>query len=152
MLVAHWSYASIVRLWSILHLHMFQGEYQQWWLAAMPRHPALKEVIDLTLERLQNYKDNLDGLTMCASARNLFGDSLILYLIRNCKGLDILRTTGPFAFTEGVTRFIANTTYWRRVRILWPNGDGVFVYDYTGDHRAYGSPYFLHGARLIRNV
>lgn len=151
MVVARWPYSSIVRLWSSLHLKRFQGEFQQWWLAASPRHPALKEVIDVTLKRVSEYEEYPMSKSSCAEIRKMIGDSLLLYLINHCKGTDILYLTGPFAFTEGIEKYLSNVVASRKVRILWPDGDGVFIYDYIGDHRSYGTPYFTHGSRLVRN-
>ena len=147
---AHWPYLSIVRFWSFVHLRKIKGEYQQWWLASTPRHPVMKRVINKTLLNIEQYQSMYEG-KLCNSIRGLVGDSLVLYLVPSCKGVDILWMTGPFVFTKAVDEAMDHTTC-DDVRILWPDGDETFVYDFVGVHRRYGGRYWTHGSPLVRRV
>lgn len=160
MVVSHWGFFSIVRLWSMYHLKKMQGEYQQWWLAAAPGHPALRSVIDHTIQRIRTHTERPGSREACAAYRDWIGNSLSLYLVSDCKGVEILRTTGPFVFTEGVNRYLQmqdnknkcrshKSPHARRVRFLWPNGNGIFSYDPHGDHRLHSNHYSRNGERLI---
>lgn len=152
MITAHWHPTSVVRLWSFIHLLKARGEYQQWWIAAAPRHPAIRYVMNATVARIRNHKETRDAHLKCTWYRNMFGKSLALYLVSECKGLDILQTTGPFVFTRGIDEYMYehmhNSTS-RRVRVLWPNGDGVFTYDFHGNHREHSRHYSLIGDPLV---
>ena len=146
-LVSRWPPTSIVRLWSAIHLGNIDGEYQQWWLAAAPQHPAMKSVLDSVVSRVEEERSTKQAADdWCAYARSVVGDdSLLLYLVPQCNGVRILWTTGPFAFTRGVDTYGARAD----IRTLAPNGDGAFIYDYVGDHRKYGGHYYAKGERLL---
>ena len=152
-MTAHWPHASIVRLWSFLHLRKLRGEYQQWWLASSPGHPAMMAVINMTLNRVEQWQDTQENgkRTLCDTARKVLGDSLLLYLIPSCKGVDILWTTGPFVFSTALDAMMRQTPQ-HDVRILAPDGDDTFIYDYAGVHRRYGNRYWTHGFPLVRHV
>lgn len=150
---SHWRPESVVTLWSSIHLIKPFGEYQQWWMASAPRHPLLLAVIEKVLMNILSYPQTPPAPALsCDSVRRLIGDSLVLYLVPNCKGTDILWTTGPFAFTQAIDRALREKpALSSRSRFMWPDGDGTFIYDYMGRHRLYGGRlYFTRGSHLVR--
>jgi hypothetical protein len=148
MLLSHWPEYSIVRFWSRMHLRKSVGEYQQWWLAAACGNPAMEKVINITIDNIMNHKSYDGDVTICRYARAVIGDSLALYLIPGCRGTDILWTTGPFAFTRAIDHFLTTKGHARHVRVLAPDGDNTFIYDYIGKHRSYANHYFATGEKL----
>lgn len=148
---SHWPLHSVVRLWSSLHLKRINGEYQQWWLASTPRHPTMLTIIRKIISNIQMHTEG-DHMIACDTFRRWVGDSLVLYLVPGCKGVDILWTTGPFAYTKAIEGAIADDRIAKRTRFLWPDGDSTFIYDYTGMHRKYGRLYWTRGADLIVNT
>lgn len=60
------------------------GEYQQWWLASVPKHILFKKVIDRCIHNILNYK----------------------YTRSNVGKDAVLRMTGPICFTFAIKEFI----------------------------------------------
>lgn len=148
-LVSPWPAHSVVRLWSSLHLRQLRGEFQQWWMAAAPRHPALRLVIDRTISSIRSYRAR-GSRADCDRAVSWTGESLVLYLLPFCKGVDVLWTTGPFVFTRAVEETVATAHGGLGLRVLPPNGNGTFVYDLSGNHRDFGTTkYWANGAELV---
>ena len=149
-ITAHWSFFSIPRYWSSLHLRTMQGEYEQWWMASRRKHPVLAKIINMTISNIETYS-NVQRETYCNFFKNFFGDSLLLYLVPYCKGTDILWTTGPFVFSRSIDACMHKYET-QGVRILWPDGDNTFIYDYAGVHREYGNHYWAQGAQLVHKM
>ena len=81
-----------------------RGEYQQWWMAASPRHPALKRVIDRVVSNINKYSrtDYPPGKQ------------------------SVLRLTGPTTYTISIDEAISSGI--PGIRIVCPDGNGAFVY------------------------
>lgn len=114
MLVSTWSY----NVWDFstsLNRRPY-GEFQQWWLAAEARHPALLAVIEKVIENIENPTPDPDPRS------------------------EVLRTTGPIPFTEVIDKRMRDGG--DGVRLTCANGNGVMVYDVSGRHSS-GASYSL---------
>ena len=65
--------------------HFPGGEYQQWFIAAQPRHPFLKAVIEQVIRNILDYPSKIE------QPRGKNG---------------VLKTTGPIAFTLAINQYI----------------------------------------------
>ena len=107
------------RIGSIPTIRTFDGEYQQGWFAATPKHIVI-----------QNYRYN-GSYEKCQTMRKSLGEGILTYLLflnTYCISFDVLKVTGPYVFTNMISSFT-------NLRPLHPNGDGIFIYDFTGTHR-----------------
>ena len=149
LVVSHWPSMDVVRLWSAIHLRKWRGEYQQWWLASSPRHPLMAAVLWRVVKNIETHSVN-DDPNSCARAHDVLGGSLALYLLPGCRGVDVLWTTGPFAFTRAIDdEILARPSLARSWRMAPPNGNSTFVYDFSGSHRAVVRSYYTRGDPLV---
>jgi mannosyltransferase OCH1-like enzyme len=84
------------------------GEYQQWWIACVPRHPFLRAVIDACVDGIEAYRfDASDAWT--------FGK------------LGVLRLTGPIAYTRAIHPLLKQHGH----RLATNSFNGAMLYSYT---------------------
>lgn len=138
----------LFRIFSIPTLRTWDGEYQQWWFAAAPKHKVTKKIIDDVLGKIHNYQYN-GSYEKCQMIRKSLGESILTYLLflnKYCISFDVLKVTGPYVFTNAISSF-------SNIKPLQPNGNGHFIYDFTGRHRKDTSylknTYWNIGDRLI---
>lgn len=89
-------------------VHTGVGEYQQWWIACVPRHPFLRAVIDACVAGIAAYRfDAADTAT--------FGK------------LGVLRLTGPIAYTRAIHPLLRKHKH----RLESNSFGGAMLYSYT---------------------
>lgn len=84
-----------------------RGEFQQWYIAAEPRHPFLGQVIRRVLHNIQHYAPERDGVGK--------------------RG--VLQTTGPVAYTRAIAPRLALAPH----RLAATNRELGFIYSIYGD-------------------
>jgi len=102
-LLSHWDNARgrPFEGWGVHAETPFPGEFQQWHIAAAPRHPFLERVIRCVQMNIETYDPSLDGTGKRA----------------------VLRVTGPIAYTNAIRPLLGKSNA-RLVNI----GDLGFVY------------------------
>lgn len=86
------------------------GEFQQWFIVAPPKHPFLKNVINRMCERILD-KDN-----------------------KRRRKVGVLYTTGPFVYTEAINELLPKY----RHKIFMDNNELGFIYkNIKGSHKKY---------------
>lgn len=60
------------------------GEWQQWYLIAAPKHPYLKAVLDMSIDRMKNYNRQIDNVGKSA----------------------VIKLTGPLLYSFGINGII----------------------------------------------
>ena len=134
--VSPWALTSFFRLTSMAVLGSWIGEMQQWWFAAPARSQAIKLVLQSVVRNVRLYRHR-GSARKCAQYREVLPYnqlSGILFFLPARSSMDVLNTTGPYAFTRALVRN-ANVT------IDGPDGNGRFIYDFLNNHR-YGKEYF----------
>jgi mannosyltransferase OCH1-like enzyme len=92
-------------------VHTGVGEYQQWWIACVPRHPFLRAVIDACVDGIAAYRfDSSDTWT--------FGK------------LGVLRLTGPIAYTRAIHPILKKHQH----RLDTNSFKGAMQYSYSFRH------------------
>jgi molybdopterin synthase catalytic subunit len=81
------------------------GEFQQWHIICIPRHPFLREVISKVLDNIENYDHSRDGV-----------------------GIAVLHLTGPVAYTNAILPIL--TAYPHRIAIT--NDELGLIYNVLG--------------------
>jgi mannosyltransferase OCH1-like enzyme len=66
-----------------------RGEFQQWYIVSIPKHPFLKEVIEQVIRNIDDYAPSRDGVGRMA----------------------VLKTTGPIAYTQAILRVVDSYSY-----------------------------------------
>ena len=103
------------------------GEFQQWWLACVPRHPFMKKLIEKVVR----------SVDARLKSKQLRKAGFMGYFYN----IDVLKLTGPLVFSAEVIDYVhANGD---GIRMLCENGNGIMVYDVSGKHKSgvdYGSP------------
>jgi len=125
---SYWNW-NVFRVSSMIVLKSWHGEYQQWWFATIPKHPVMRRIIREVIERINSYQYN-GSYEKCKYMRSALGNgvlSYLLFLYPSCVSFDVLRVTGPYAFTHVIRH--------SNLHPVAPNGDSLFIYDFMKDHR-----------------
>ena len=101
------------------------GEFQQWWIISAPNHPMLKGCIELVVDNIETRV--AEGRFQKESKLNILGVHWI-----GSTAADIVNTTGPIAFSKALLKYKSISSDYR---LVCPNGNDTFIYDYTGHHK-----------------
>jgi mannosyltransferase OCH1-like enzyme len=90
-ILSHWDNGprGTHRKWGLHFPDFPRGEFQQWHIAAMPKHPFLKSVIDTVLHNIENYHPVHSGVGQAG----------------------VIRTTGPIAYTQAIRPLLSHHQY-----------------------------------------
>jgi mannosyltransferase OCH1-like enzyme len=81
-ILSHWDNGAhgTHKKWGLHFPDFPRGEFQQWHIASVPKHPFLKSVIDAVLHNIENYCPTRNGVGQAA----------------------VINTTGPIAYTQAI--------------------------------------------------
>lgn len=106
-------------------------EFQQFYIAAAPKHPLLKAVIEEVVHGIENYDDTKYGNKGFLSG---------VFRFRNPAFLKVLDVTGPFAYTRAIKRAISEENV-RDYRVLCPHLNDVIHYA-RGNVKIHGKSHY----------
>ena len=98
--------------------HPVYREIQQFWIAARPKHPLMKIVIDETVQAIENYNDAR------FKSHQVLG-TVFSFLNKGYNA--VMATTGPWVYTQAILKGIRKGE--RDFRIVCPFLNGVIQYD-----------------------
>lgn len=90
-ILSHWDNGinGTHKRWGLHFADFPRGEFQQWHIAAVPKHPFLKSVIDTVLHNIETYHPLRSGVGQAG----------------------VIRTTGPIAYTQAIRPILSRHPY-----------------------------------------